>query len=83
MLLIQIISLYLLWKEKKDPFKFPIALLTPKKGMDILIRAFYEAFRDVEEVVLEIGGDGPSRPIRKLSKRTKNGGKDKVFGNVG
>lgn len=51
--------------------------------MDILIRAFYEAFRDVEEVVLEIGGDGPSRPIRKLSKRTKNGGKDKVFGNVG
>ncbi|MEM2338894.1 MAG: glycosyltransferase, partial [Nitrososphaerales archaeon] len=69
-------------KRKKDPFKFlSIALLSPKKGMDILIRAFYEAFRDVDDVVLEIGGDGPSRPIlESLVKELKMEEKIKFLG---
>ena len=45
------------------PFVFTsIALLTENKGMDILLRAFADAFAN-DEVCLNIGGDGPHRPV--------------------
>lgn len=60
-------------RRKKCPFEFlSVALLTPIKGMEILIKAFYEAFREVDDVVLKIGGDGPSRPLlEKLVEELK------------
>jgi len=46
----------------KKPFIFlTVALLTPKKGIDILIRAFASVFKNNSNVELWIGGDGPLR----------------------
>lgn len=44
------------------PFKFlVVALLTPRKGVDVLIRAFAQMFRNEPDVYLDVGGDGPQR----------------------
>jgi glycosyltransferase involved in cell wall biosynthesis len=46
----------------KRPFRIlTVALLTPVKGIDILLRAFAKAFDHQENVLLEIGGDGTQR----------------------
>jgi glycosyltransferase involved in cell wall biosynthesis len=51
-------------KRAAPPFRFlAVSALTPKKAVDVLIRAFAEAFRDRQQVLLEIGGDGPERPM--------------------
>lgn len=44
------------------PFIFlSVALLTPKKGIDVLIKAFAAKFKGYADVELWIGGDGPQR----------------------
>lgn len=44
------------------PFVFlSVALLTPKKGIDVLIKAFATKFKGYANVELWIGGDGPQR----------------------
>jgi len=44
------------------PFRIlTVALLTPVKGIDILLKAFAQAFNRKENVLLEIGGDGTQR----------------------
>ncbi len=44
------------------PFRFlSVANLNRNKGLDIVLRAFAQAFEQAEEVILEIGGDGPER----------------------
>jgi len=44
------------------PFRIlTVALLTPVKGIDILLKAFAQAFDRRENVLLEIGGDGTQR----------------------
>ncbi|MEP4392389.1 glycosyltransferase, partial [Marinobacter sp.] len=46
----------------EDGFIFlNICLLTEKKGVDLLLRAFSKAFKDLPDVKLRIGGDGPQR----------------------
>jgi len=48
--------------RKTLPFRFlSLARLVPQKAMDVLIRAFAQAFRDVPDVLLEIGGKGEQR----------------------
>lgn len=43
----------------KDKFTFfSLALLTQNKGMDVLIKAFYNQFKGDRNVTLRIGGDG-------------------------
>jgi glycosyltransferase involved in cell wall biosynthesis len=52
-------------------FKFlVVALLTSTKGIDVLIRAFAQAFRDDSNVCLEVGGDGPQRVELEAVART-------------
>lgn len=49
-------------QKESGPFRIlSIGALTPKKGMEVLLRAFAEAFPSDDSVVLEIGGDGPDR----------------------
>lgn len=49
-------------ERKDEPFRFLcVALLTAVKGIDQLLLAFADAFRQKSHVVLEIGGDGPER----------------------
>lgn len=49
--------------DDKDRFGFVnIALLTEKKGVHNLIRAFAKSFPKDPSVVLDIGGDGTERP---------------------
>lgn len=44
------------------PFRIlTVALLTPVKGIDLLLKAFAKAFDCKENVLLEIGGDGAER----------------------
>lgn len=58
-----------------------LALLTPKKGLDVLIRSFAEAFREIENVFLEIGGDGPQRAeLEELARDQKIASKVKFLG---
>ena len=38
-----------------------VGLLTPKKGIDLLVRAFAAGFQSQPGVILEIAGDGPER----------------------
>ncbi len=46
-------------ERKEDPFTFlTVAFLKKIKGIDILIRAFYEAFSNQDNIKLKIGGDG-------------------------
>lgn len=40
---------------------FTVAFLKKNKGMDILIKAFNKAFKDENNVILRIGGDGTER----------------------
>lgn len=57
--------------EGKETFTFmSIALLIPRKGMDVLLNAFARAFRGVHGVSLIIGGDGPSRAELEALART-------------
>lgn len=47
-----------------SPFVFlSIAHLVERKGGHILIEAFADAFKNNDNVRLEIGGDGPQRPV--------------------
>jgi glycosyltransferase involved in cell wall biosynthesis len=49
--------------EVPSPFRFLIvALMSPVKRLDWLLRAFAQAFPDQPDVVLDIGGDGILRP---------------------
>lgn len=53
------------------PFRFlTIAFLYPHKGIDILLHAFSQSFSNDDDVILEIGGDGPQRS--KLEKLTNH-----------
>ncbi len=53
------------------PFRFlTVALLTPKKGIDVLLKAFARAFKQTDEVILEIGGDGEQK--KKLQALAKS-----------
>jgi len=56
-------------KRLKVPFRFlVVAALTGRKGIDLLLRAFAQAFGSNANVLLEIGGDGPERlPLEKLA----------------
>jgi glycosyltransferase involved in cell wall biosynthesis len=50
-------------QRKINPFRFlTVARLTPKKGVDLLIRAFARVFSQEQNVFLDIGGDGEQRP---------------------
>lgn len=52
---------YFYFKEKNKTEKFVFlftAFLTPKKGADVLIKAFAKAFKGNSDVILKIGGDG-------------------------
>ena len=49
--------------RRTRPFRFlAVALLTPVKRIDLLLRAFSQAFSQQGEVELEIAGDGPEGP---------------------
>lgn len=62
-------------RRDNDGFTFvSVALLFEKKGFDILLRAFAQAFLDNPSVRLEIGGDGPERG--KLASLTHTLGLD-------
>lgn len=48
--------------QKEDKFRFfSLAFLAHKKGFDVLLRAFAQAFKANEKVVLTIGGNGAER----------------------
>ena len=54
------------WKKKpistSNIFTFcNVSLLTPKKGLDILLHAFAKTFTNNKNIRLKIGGDGPQR----------------------
>ena len=57
-------------QRETNPFRLlTVAMLTPKKGIDILLKAFAKAFKRTEEVILEIGGDGEQRDeLQALAK---------------
>lgn len=48
-------------KEKDEFIFFSLAILTPNKGMDVLIKSFARAFKKQPGVKLVIGGDGPHK----------------------
>jgi len=49
--------------RQRRPFAFvSVGHLVDRKGFDILLRAFAQAFRGRSGVQLRIGGDGPERP---------------------
>lgn len=49
--------------KMEEGFRFiAVALLTPNKGMHILLQSFAQAFSHEHRVVLDIGGNGPERP---------------------
>jgi glycosyltransferase involved in cell wall biosynthesis len=56
--------------RRKLPFRIlTVALLSPIKGIDTLLKAFAQAFNRNDEVVLEIGGDGPQKKaLQDLAK---------------
>lgn len=48
--------------RKINPFRFlTVARLTPKKGVDLLIRAFASSLSQEKDIFLDIGGDGGQR----------------------
>lgn len=59
--------------RKAKPFRFlTVGLLTPVKGIDLLLRAFCQAFSDPSDVELEVAGDGPERPrLQELARSLK------------
>lgn len=58
-------------QRKEHPFRIlTVALLTPVKGIDVLLNAFAQAFDRAENVLLEIGGDGIQRKeLQELTKK--------------
>jgi len=57
--------------RKVSPFRFlSVARLKPKKGIDLLIKAFARAFSQENDVFLDIGGDGEQRA--ELESLVKN-----------
>ncbi|HLZ41969.1 MAG TPA: glycosyltransferase [Candidatus Sulfotelmatobacter sp.] len=59
--------------RRAKPLRFlTVGLLTPVKGIDLLLRAFSEAFSDSADVELEVAGDGPERPrLQELARSLK------------
>lgn len=57
--------------RSRSPFRFlTISFLNENKAVDVLIRAFQRAFSADDPVMLEIGGDGPSRSaLERLTSR--------------
>lgn len=50
--------------RQAQPFRFlAVSTLTPNKAVHVLVRAFAEAFRGRNDVLLEIGGHGPERAM--------------------
>lgn len=58
-------------KEDSCEFKFiNVCLLTEKKKVDILIKAFSKSFKESKNIKLEIGGDGPCLPsLKRLAEQ--------------
>lgn len=58
-------------RSESAPFRFlNVALLTPKKGHDLLLNAFAQAFAGQTDVELCIGGSGPSEAeLRSQAQR--------------
>lgn len=48
-------------KDKNKIVLFSLGYLVPGKGMDRLIKAFKDAFKDREDIILKIGADGELR----------------------
>lgn len=60
-------------QRKASPFRLlTVAMLTPKKGIDVLLKAFARAFKRTDEVILEIGGDGEQRTELQSLARSLN-----------
>lgn len=55
--------------RRKTPFRFlTVAVLTSRKGIDLFLRAFAQAFGSNADVLVEIGGEGPERlALEKLA----------------
>lgn len=58
---------------EEKPFRFlSVSMLTQRKGIDILIRAFHRAFSEREDIVLEVAGEGPERgDLEELTRDLK------------
>ncbi|WP_213818720.1 glycosyltransferase [Garciella nitratireducens] len=57
-------------REKEEKFEFiSIGRLIPLKRMELLLEAFYQAFKDHKKVILTIFGDGPEK--KKLENLIK------------
>jgi glycosyltransferase involved in cell wall biosynthesis len=71
-------------KRDSDEFTFlSVCYLTHKKGIDILLKAFSIAFKDKDNVKLEIGGDGEeSNNLKILSKNLGLENKVNFLGNL-
>lgn len=56
-------------ERKPIPFRFLcIAFHDPRKGVDVLLKAFAKSFKGRKEIILEIGGDGDQRKyLEKLA----------------
>jgi len=66
------------------PFRFlTVARLTPKKGIDLLIKAFARAFPSEQDIFLDIGGDGEQRTeLESLVKKLKLDGRVSFLGGL-
>lgn len=70
--------------RSSSPFTFlNVALLTPKKGIDVLLHAFAQSFEGEPDVQLDIGGDGPQRAeLEDLARRLGIGSQVRFLGRL-
>jgi glycosyltransferase involved in cell wall biosynthesis len=71
-------------KKDKNEFVFiNVAFLNKRKGQDMLVKAFYRAFKDIHSVKLIIAGDGPEyNNLRNLIKSLNMENRIILFGKV-